>query len=237
MPITELVFPLYKLDPQSLAGLKEKTPEIFQSFSGVEGLQAAFRGPILEEDGAAVDLQSMRSVLVLGRLSHACLTTLLLTWGVIDWDTPSSFHNFFPNSPNFKAFVTTIKPFLAGPATPELYEAEERSASCKSSNITQIIKATSTKETEDMWKQLEGAITESATDKPSFYHAKGIEKDEGTFLGLIGWKNLQVRRTSDMKHHNWYHNRNMNELRKTKAFCSVLENWEKAEFFKTLWLR
>lgn len=121
---------------------------------------------------------------------------------MIDWDTPSSFHNFFPNSPNFKAFVTTIKPFLAGPATPELYEAEERSASCKSSNITQIIKATSTKETEDMWKQLEGAITESATDKPSFYHAKGIEKDEGTFLGLIGWKNLQVRRTSDMKHHN-----------------------------------
>lgn len=121
---------------------------------------------------------------------------------MIDWDTSSSFHDFFPKSNKFEAFVTTIKPFVADPATPELYEAEDRSISCTSSNITQIIKASSTEETENMWKQLEGAITESPTDKPSFYHAKGIEKDEGTFLGLIGWQNLQVRRTSDMKHHN-----------------------------------
>jgi hypothetical protein len=69
MPVTELVFPSYKLDPQSLAGLKEKQGQIFQAFSGVPGLEKAFRGIILEEDGAPIDATSMRNVLVLGKLS------------------------------------------------------------------------------------------------------------------------------------------------------------------------
>jgi hypothetical protein len=69
MPITELVFPSYKLDPQSLAALKEKQYEIFQHFSGVEGLQATYRGPIIEENGASIDDKSMKSVLVLGKHS------------------------------------------------------------------------------------------------------------------------------------------------------------------------
>lgn len=68
MPITELVFPSYKLDLQSRTRLKEKASDIFQIFSGVEGLQAAFRGAILEENGAAVDPNSVRTVFVLGRL-------------------------------------------------------------------------------------------------------------------------------------------------------------------------
>jgi hypothetical protein len=67
MPITELVFPTYKLDPQSLAGLKEKGPEIFQYFDGLPGLEAFFRGAILEENGATVDPATMRSMLVLGK--------------------------------------------------------------------------------------------------------------------------------------------------------------------------
>lgn len=69
MPVTELVFPSYKQDSQSLTELKEKEHQIFQSFSGVEGLAAAFRGVVLEENGTAVDPKSMRGVLVLGRLS------------------------------------------------------------------------------------------------------------------------------------------------------------------------
>jgi hypothetical protein len=69
MPVTELVFPSYKLDPQSLAELKAKENQIFQSFSGVTGLEKACRGIILEEDGASVDAARMRNVLVLGKLS------------------------------------------------------------------------------------------------------------------------------------------------------------------------
>ena len=69
MPVTELVFPSYKLDKQSLSGLKENEPDIFRSFSGVEGLQIGFRGAILEEDGVSVDTNSMRSLLLLGMLA------------------------------------------------------------------------------------------------------------------------------------------------------------------------
>ena len=118
---------------------------------------------------------------------------------MVDWDNSSSFHAFVPHSHQFATFATKIKPFVAGPAIPELYEAEERSVSCTSSNITQIIKVTSTQETKDTWKKLQGTITESTTDKPNFYRANGIEKDEGTFLGLIGWKSLQVRLINKIK--------------------------------------
>jgi hypothetical protein len=49
MPVTELVFPLYKPDSQSLEELKQKEHQIFQSFYGVEGLEAAFHGVVLED--------------------------------------------------------------------------------------------------------------------------------------------------------------------------------------------
>ncbi len=67
MPVTELVYPAYKLDPDSLAGLKAQESAISHAFSGVDGLRAAFRGPILEEDGIVIDAKAMRDILVLGR--------------------------------------------------------------------------------------------------------------------------------------------------------------------------
>lgn len=173
MPVTELVYPTYKRDPESLDGLKAHESAIFEAFSEVKGLQAAFRGPVLEEDGAVVDPNSMRSILVL------------------EWDDPASFHTFYPTSDKFKAFVGAIKPFLAAPATPQLFEGEARSILCTSTKVTQLIKAKTGDETEERWKRLENVVTDRMTDQPAFYHANGIEKDGGTFLGLIGWKDLQ----------------------------------------------
>ncbi|KAM0253894.1 hypothetical protein ACHAQJ_007069 [Trichoderma viride] len=173
MPITELVFPSYKLDPQSLATLKENQQQLFGTFAGVAGLLKLFRGPILEDSGKAVDPREVRSVLAL------------------EWDDASSFHNFFPQSENFQNFVKIIKPLVAAPAIPELYEAEEQSTQCLSSNITQIIKVQSNAGTNENWKQLKESLGESVGDVPVFYHANGIEKDQDVFLGLIGWKNLQ----------------------------------------------
>jgi hypothetical protein len=70
MPVTELVFPLYKPDSQSLEELKQKEHQIFQSFYGVEGLEAAFHGVVLEDNGVAVDPIKPRGVLVLGKFAH-----------------------------------------------------------------------------------------------------------------------------------------------------------------------
>jgi len=117
---------------------------------------------------------------------------VLLTRGILDWTDSSSFHAFYPASPNYAAFGKSLKPFVAAPATPELYEAGGRSLSCTSSNFTQIIKVKSSKATEEAWKRLEESLGEFPNDKPCFYHANGIEKDEGVFLGLIGWRSWQV---------------------------------------------
>jgi hypothetical protein len=111
---------------------------------------------------------------------------------IIEWTDASSFHNFYPKSSGFQGLVQSVKPFVDAPAVPELYEAQPRSTACTSASITQVIKTVSGNETEQAWGQLEKAITDSTVDKPAFYHAVGIEKDQGSFLGLIGWKSLNV---------------------------------------------
>ena len=197
MPVTELLFPLYKPESQSLEELKQKEQQIFQSFYGVEGLQAAFHGVVLEDNGVAVDPKT-RGVLVLGKFPYSYCVNVVLIGGVLDWTNSSSFHAFYPTSPSYLSFGQTFKPFVAAPATPELYEAGGRSLSCVSSNFTQIIKVKSSKATEEAWRRLEESLGEFPIERPSFYHANGIEKDEGVFLGLIGWRSWQVRLCDDM---------------------------------------
>ncbi|KAL6909239.1 hypothetical protein GGI43DRAFT_394906 [Trichoderma evansii] len=173
MPITEIVFPLFKLDPESLAGLKAATPTMFESVKNVGGLLNPFRGPLLEENGQAVDPNTHRSILSL------------------EWADASSFHNFYPASESFLGFISKIKPLVASPPVPQLFQAEDRSTECLSSNITQIIKVQSNSGTEETWKQIEQLVEKSAGEKLPSYHAGGIEKDESLFLGLIGWKSKE----------------------------------------------
>lgn len=67
MPITEVVFPTFKLDPESLTALQAATPTMFSSVKGVGGLLNLVRGPLVEENGQAVDPNTHRSVLSLGK--------------------------------------------------------------------------------------------------------------------------------------------------------------------------
>ncbi|KAJ8099021.1 hypothetical protein POJ06DRAFT_238935 [Lipomyces tetrasporus] len=181
MPITELVFPAFKKDSQSVAELKQNERQILQSFSGAADLIGVFRGPLIGENGATVDPS----------LPYEHRMPLFLTRVTLEWANAAAFHAFYPNSDQYQAFVKKVKPFVTAPATPQLYEAGGQSTACTSSNITQMIKVKSNQTTEEAWKRLEGTIEELLTDKPHFYHANGIENDEGVFLGLIGWKSLQ----------------------------------------------
>jgi hypothetical protein len=78
MPITELVFPSYKPDPESLAALSSKRNQIFSHFLGAEGLQSFVTGPILEENGTSVDAASEKTALVFGKLPSLSKTPLPL---------------------------------------------------------------------------------------------------------------------------------------------------------------
>jgi hypothetical protein len=74
MPITELVFPTYKLESESLDALRSKRSEIFSHFLGAEGLQSFVTGPILEENGTSVDAASEKTVLVFGMFPFSLKT-------------------------------------------------------------------------------------------------------------------------------------------------------------------
>ncbi|KAK2598785.1 hypothetical protein N8I77_012172 [Diaporthe amygdali] len=173
MGITELVFPTYKADPGLQAQLKNTAPEIFKQFHGTEGLLSLFRGKILVDNGVPVDLGSGRSLLVL------------------EWDRASSFHRFYPDSAPFQKFVQLIKPFLAGPVTPELFESPARSELCSSSSVTQIIKVKKAPNTEHLWNEFHAAVANTTTGNPASFYASGVESHEGVFLGMVGWRSLE----------------------------------------------
>jgi hypothetical protein len=115
----------------------------------------------------------------------------LLTRTEPDWDKKSSFDGFL-KSEEIKAYVGQLKTFAAGPSVLELFEADQESLPCTSSNFTQVIKARFSPSTEDAWKQLEIKLSKASASKLSFHYAKGIEKVDGMFLGLIGWNDIQV---------------------------------------------
>ncbi|PNP38108.1 hypothetical protein TGAM01_v201371 [Trichoderma gamsii] len=169
MPLTEVVFPVFKLDPETLATLQAATPTLFSTIKGVPGLLNFLRGPLLEENGQAVDPSTHRSVLSL------------------EWENAESFHGFYPSSDAFLGFINIVKPLVAAPPNPQLFQAENRSTSCLSSSLTQIIKGKAASGTEETWKKIEQLLGE----KIPTYHANGIEKDAAEFLGLIGWKSKE----------------------------------------------
>ncbi|VUC28853.1 unnamed protein product [Clonostachys rosea] len=173
MVVTEIILVSYNQDPKLQEELKQKAPEIFTHFIGVNGLQSLTRGKVVSDDGAPVDPGSGRSALIL------------------EWDRKESFHDFFPKSPAFQAFAGTMKPFITSPVLPELYESPNPSSSCASANITQFIKVARGSDTENVWGQIKDTISKSKTETPQFYHGSGIEEQEGNFLGLIGWPSLK----------------------------------------------
>lgn len=105
-----------------------------------------------------------------------------------EYENAESFHNFSPNTEAFQGFYNFIVPLVAEIPSPQLFQAENRSTDCLSSRLTQIIKCQVASGTEETWGEIEQLL---GGDVPS-YHANGIEKDEGEFLGLIGWKSKEV---------------------------------------------
>ncbi|KAL3477071.1 hypothetical protein BJX99DRAFT_257758 [Aspergillus californicus] len=174
MTITELLLPILKTDPESASSFKEQAAEIFSHFAGVPGLQYFSRGTILFDNGEPVEPSSGRGVLIL------------------EWDTASSLHEFYPHSAAFQNFVSLVKPFIAAPESPQIFEAVTSAEVTASATFTQILKVRQGGDTEKLWGQLqEILVSNGKTAAPVFAHASGIENDEGTFLGMIGWRGLE----------------------------------------------
>jgi hypothetical protein len=90
-----------------------------------------------------------------------------------------------------------VKPFLAQGAIPVPFEAVASAQATASAAVTQIIQVQQGPETEGAWARLQGALAGEANtavsiSQPVFAHATGVEDQEGTFLGTIGWQSLEV---------------------------------------------
>lgn len=105
-----------------------------------------------------------------------------------EWENVESFHGFYPSSDAFLGFFNVVKPLVAAAPSPQLFQAENRSTDCLSSNLTQIIKGQAASGTVETWKKIQQLL---GANIPS-YQAGGIEKDAAEFLGLIGWKSKEV---------------------------------------------
>ncbi|KAL3483547.1 hypothetical protein BJX62DRAFT_220180 [Aspergillus germanicus] len=178
MAITEILLPVLKGDPESLASLSSQAPQISSQLAGTPGLQFFAHGKILFDNGNPVCSDSGRIVLLL------------------EWDTLSSLHAFYPHSAAFQGFIGLMKQFLAQGAIPIPFEAVASAQATASAPITQIIQVRHGSETEGLWARLQGALASEANaamaiGQPVFAHATGVEDQEGTFLGTIGWRRLE----------------------------------------------
>lgn len=68
MVVTEILLVSYSQDPKLQEELKQKAPELFRHFLGVNGLQSLSRGKVVDDNGTSVDSGSGRSALILGSL-------------------------------------------------------------------------------------------------------------------------------------------------------------------------
>ncbi|KAL3450824.1 hypothetical protein BJX65DRAFT_304981 [Aspergillus insuetus] len=178
MTISEILLPVLKGDPESLSSLTSQGTQISSQLTSTPGLQFFAHGKILFDNGTPVPVDSGRTVLLL------------------EWDALSSLHAFYPHSAAFQAFIGLVKPFLAQGAIPIPFEAVTSARATASAAITQIIQVRHGPETEGSWARLQGVLASEANaalaiGQPVFAHAVGVEDQEGTFLGVIGWQGLE----------------------------------------------
>ncbi|KAL4926744.1 uncharacterized protein BDV17DRAFT_293324 [Aspergillus undulatus] len=172
MKTTELLFPVFKQDAETQDTLEYRGPEIFSHFVGLDGLRFFARGTVLYEDGKPLETNE-RGVLVL------------------EWDDPSSFYAFYPNSPKFAEFIQVAKPLVAAPDVPELFATVSSAEQTASAKLTQIIKVKQEPNTEFVWSKLRDTLFQGKDATPVFSHARGIEKQEGLLMGMIGWERVE----------------------------------------------
>ncbi|KAF2114955.1 hypothetical protein BDV96DRAFT_576202 [Lophiotrema nucula] len=115
----------------------------------------------------------------------------------LEWDKPSSFHAFYPASPQFSEFIGAIKEFVAAPPKPVLFTARPdygRPVPTLSSAVTQIFigpngdKKPEGEQARATFLDLLKEAKERGEIDFERWGGLGIDDAEGTWLGLLGWK-------------------------------------------------
>ncbi|KIW02692.1 uncharacterized protein PV09_06129 [Verruconis gallopava] len=173
MSASEIIFPTFKKDKKTQVEIKNTIPSIIKFFSSVDGLEHAYKGIIMDENHASITNDPGIGIFVL------------------EWENIKAFHDFYPQSDQYRDFSTLVGPLLAAKPVPRLYEPIDGTlTACLNAPITQIFVLQASASL-NRWRDLVSSIKKQAHSRPSFYHAMGIEQDVGTFISMIGWSSVQ----------------------------------------------
>ncbi|KAJ4290476.1 hypothetical protein N0V90_010693 [Kalmusia sp. IMI 367209] len=175
MPISELVIGSLRPDvaQKGLVAIRTSVPKVF---STVPGSLSNHVGHIIKLNGKDVSSEYKP---ILG----------------LEWNEASDFHAFYPASEAFQAFVGVFGPYAAAKARPQLFQPSPSSASFLdtfSLGVAQIFIASAA---QDKKNDLTGAwdnFLEVLKKEGEFeqWSGWGIEEDEGTWVGIVGWKGV-----------------------------------------------
>ncbi|KAF2738593.1 hypothetical protein EJ04DRAFT_586010 [Polyplosphaeria fusca] len=176
MPITEFVFPILKPETaqEALSAVyRESKP--FLNFTGIQYRRV---GHILRHNADDISSQ-YRFILNL------------------EWDKPESFYHYYPDAPEFGAFMGAVIKYMAGKATPRLFEPKAQygsSVAVVDRGVTQLLIAEKVGEkkgeVDGAWEKLVEALKKEGSGSET-WSGWGLDNAEGTWTGLLGWKDQE----------------------------------------------
>ncbi|KAF2648007.1 hypothetical protein K491DRAFT_784364 [Lophiostoma macrostomum CBS 122681] len=176
MPITELIFPAFK--PADALAARSVARTALSVLDNTPGALFHRVGHLLRHNGEDVSAQQ-RSVVG------------------VEWDHASSFHSFFPSSPEFQQFVAQVVPYLAEKPSPRLFKpgtGSERSEAAFTSGLTHIFvskPAERREEVQGAWDALVASLKKEERGVKG-WSGWGIEGDDGAWLGVVGWDSIEA---------------------------------------------
>jgi len=123
-----------------------------------------------------------------------------------EWDKYSSFTTFL-SSPECRSFGGTIKPFLTGPAKPQLYETDRGPATCASAPVTEIFQlkfpasgseselesGKGVQAAEKVWTEFVGVVEREGEGLVrGAIGGRSLDLEGESWVGVLGWENLEV---------------------------------------------
>ncbi|KAL5386928.1 hypothetical protein DPSP01_003944 [Paraphaeosphaeria sporulosa] len=178
MPISELVLGTLRPEvaQEGLSHIRKNQPGIF---STVEGSLSNSVGHVIKHNG---------------KDTFSEYTPIL----ALEWNRVESFHNFYPASAAFQSFIGVFGPYAGGKAQPQLFQPSSGS-SFFSDLVAQgaaliFIASAAAGKKEDISATWNTLLQAAKKDDALVgqWQGWGIEGDEGTWAGILSWRNVDT---------------------------------------------
>ncbi|KAK7192085.1 hypothetical protein PSPO01_01657 [Paraphaeosphaeria sporulosa] len=195
MPISELVLGTLRPEvaQEGLSHIRKNQPGIF---STVEGSLSNSVGHVIKHNGKDT-FSEYTPILALGKL-YLLFKPSVQANSAKEWNRVESFHNFYPASAAFQSFIGVFGPYAGGKAQPQLFQPSSGS-SFFSDLVAQgaaliFIASAAAGKKEDISATWNTLLQAAKKDDALVgqWQGWGIEGDEGTWAGILSWRNVDT---------------------------------------------